>query len=362
MKYLAYFVIFLAGLILAGCSGDSMTTAPQNNNGNTTDVPKEVAELLETNTPDGEEVVIEAVAGGYDFIPDEFLDSCDIYSITFLWGSFCNTMPPAVNLTDWSGKLWVNGLAYVHPHVTIDFEPNQDYIIEENIHESAAWVSYVSTDFDGIHFLVFLKKNVIYITPPWLTYESEQIKLELPFEKLNHYMAFYPTSNGQALAVLAHRVWINKCSHGTVKGRWLKDKSGLGSGSFHGHWINHLGIPIGYLDGYYWINNDNIGEFAGSITGLTTDQILGEVYGYWRYDDPRDCILCGEGHGIFAGKFVMNESNVHGYLGGTFGDYSLPPDDLDMPFSGVWKARCNVGISYDDSDVEPKGSDPGSGS
>jgi hypothetical protein len=65
--------------------------------------------------------------------------------------------------------------------------------------------------------------------------------------------------------------------------------------------------------------------------------------GYWFYDDMRMCPMCGEGHGVFYGTFEdQMGSNRAGTIFGEFGDYSLPPDDIEMPYRGFWQYNCPV--------------------
>ena len=93
-------------------------------------------------------------------------------------------------------------------------------------------------------------------------------------------------------------------------------------------------------DGRYWVTEDGHRVLEGSVSGLHTDQVIAELKGTWGYDDPRMCPMCGMGHGFFHGKFEMLHNGAVGVFGGEFGNWALPPDDLVMPFKGVWKLNC----------------------
>jgi hypothetical protein len=337
-------ILLLVGivLLLSGCSGDSLTpTDPQQTTTDDSQIPQEVGDLLNKYALSDEELTPQAVLDGLDPIPPELVKDCDVFAVTFVWGSVFNTSPTENAITDWSGKLWVNGVAVVHPRRTIDFERGEDSILVSDIPAVAAWVSYTTGDFDGIHFLVFLKRDIIYITPPMLTFETGQTKLVFSFFQLTRLLAYYHLDNGQGVAVHARRLWENVCPGGLIEGRWIKEESFGGKGRFHGWWMDYLGNPTGYLNGIFWTNDDHTREFSGHASGLFTDHIIAEFRGHWFFDDPRMCPMCGEGHGGFRGKFkFLTNDGKTGILAGEFGDYSLPPDDLDMPFNGTWKVEC----------------------
>ena len=125
-----------------------------------------------------------------------------------------------------------------------------------------------------------------------------------------------------------------------MRGKWIKESSFDDHGRFEGMWLSQNGIPLGYLNGRYWTTDDGEQLIDGSVSGLYTDQIIANLRGHWHYDDPRMCPMCGVGHGKFAGRIYLTNSNAAGEFRGEFGDWSLPPDDLVMPFSGGWRMHC----------------------
>ena len=45
-------------------------------------------------------------------------------------------------------------------------------------------------------------------------------------------------------------------------------------GELHGMWMDINANPIGYLDGTFLMNDDWIGEFVASVSGLHTDDVI----------------------------------------------------------------------------------------
>jgi hypothetical protein len=306
------------------------------------EVPADVAEILETNSP------IDLAEAGSDEVnwanwpPPEWVRNSDVYAVTFVWGSLVNAVTPGVPVTDWSGKLWVNGVALVHPRRTINFERGQDSLLTDDEPALAAWVSQTGVDFDGISFLVFLRRDVVYIVAPWLTFETEPIRLEFQFDKLVNLDAFYDIGQGRAVALHARKIWPGRCPGGFTEGKWIKTDMGGMSGTIDGLWRNQLGEPIGYILGQFYTNDNGERVYDGYVTGYILDYIICEFKGTWWYDDPRMCPTCGSGHGWFRGRYVYaGGSNRGGMMFGEIGDFRAPViDQLGMPFSGIWHDFC----------------------
>ncbi|MFH1700715.1 MAG: hypothetical protein ABIE07_09030 [Candidatus Zixiibacteriota bacterium] len=302
-------------------------------------VPEDVLKIMEQYTPDEEDwtensldasgIVSQTLSGDYD-----------IYSVTFLWGNFM----PGIDLdntpTDWSGTLSFNGVGEIKVSFVIDFEQGQDKMLIDNIPTSDSWVSFTGLDLDGISFLVFLDKNVDYFAAPWLTFKTNQITLEFPFEKLAKLDAYYPTSNSGGVGIHSRLVWENACQGGLMKGKWIKEAMGSGKGRIEALWIERSGEPFGYFTGMFWTDDSGRGWFSGSVSGYVTDHVIAEVKGCWHYDDLRMCPMCGESHGLFMGYYHNIIDNTHGNIAGEFGDMTMDPTILELPLSGIWKHRC----------------------
>ena len=309
---------------------------------NAIDVPADVAQILEDNSPADLALAGSDEVNWAGWPPPEWVRNSDVYAVTFVWGSLANVITPGVPVTDWSGKLSVNGVALVHPRRTINFEPRQDSLLTDDEPAVAAWVSQTGVDFDGISFLVFLRRDIVYIVAPWLTFETAPIKLEFQFDKLVNLNAFYDIGQGRALAVHARKIWPGRCPGGFTEGKWTKvDFSGM-SGTIDGLWRNRLGEPIGYILGQFYVNDSGERVYEGYVTGYMLDYIICEFKGTWWYDDYRMCPICGSGHGWFRGRYAYADgTNRGGMMFGEIGDFRSPVmDQLEMPFSGIWHDFC----------------------
>ncbi|MEW5796991.1 MAG: hypothetical protein AB1772_11605 [Candidatus Zixiibacteriota bacterium] len=330
-------------LLTLGCSEQSTEPAPTEKAGPIGgETPGEITALLETNTPTNLEM---APAGDPNWVawpPFDVIKNSDVYAVTFLWGQLTNSVLPGMPVTDWSGRLWVNGVAVVQPRRTINFEPGQDSIVMEDEPAMAAWVSETAVDYDGICFLVFLRRDITYIVAPWLTFSTTPIELRFDFHQLVKLDTFLTLPQGNAVAVHARRIWPDRCPGGFLEGRWIKDDNTGASGRIEGLWLNYRGEPEGIITGQFWTNNDGTREYSGWVSGYMLTVIIAEFKGHWWYDDPRMCPLCGSGHGWFRGNFHFAfGDNRGGAMFGEFGDFNAPdPSSLSMPFMGVWREFC----------------------
>jgi hypothetical protein len=342
-------------LLLLGCSEQTTSPAPTENVGPTGgETPSEIMGLLETNTPATLEM---APAGDPNWVawpPFDLIKNSDVYAVTFLWGQLTNSVIPGMPVTDWSGRLWVNGVAMVQPRRTINFEPGQDSILIEDVPSEAAWVSETSVDFDGISFMVFLRRDITYIVAPWLTFSTTPIELRFDFGQLIKLDTFLVLPQGNAVAVHARQIWPNRCPGGFLEGRWIKDDNSGATGRLEGLWLNYRSEPEGIITGQFWTNGDGTREYSGWVSGYFLTVIIAEFKGHWWFDDPRMCPLCGAGHGWFRGSFVYaNGTNRGGSMVGEFGDFNSPSlTSLEMPFIGLWREFCpwtevNTGTNTD---------------
>lgn len=337
-------------MIFTGC-GDQPNSPeqPKDYSAGSIEPPSEVAALLDEYAVTPNEVLQTEVSANLDSLPAELIDSCDVYAVTFLWGDLFNTAALDRDTIDWSGTLTIyNGEGVVHVQCEIDFEPGQDSVLIHNNPTFAIWISKTSMDFDGLSFLVFFKWKDLSAeyAPPVLRFRTEQITLQFSVYQLVKLDAYYHIDNIGGVAVHARRVWQNACPGGLINGHWIKDGSFSSSSTFDGWWLDHLGNRIGYLNGTFWRNENSIGEFSGQVSGIYTDQVIAELSGKWYYDDPRLCPMCGEGHGVFFGKFVYTNDGRSGRVEGEFGDYSLPPDDIEMPMTGIWYFLCTWTVMW----------------
>ena len=342
MRYLTLLTAVIFMVFLAGCSRNS--TAPDQSGSNTINnqkLPESAQKILDQYLPEDLESENGEQPDYLDSLPVELIENCDIYSVTFLWGDVFNAATPSNDTTDWSGTLSMNADGVVHVLYEIDFEPGEDSVLIHNNPTFAIWISKTANDLDGLSFLIFLPRDIEYFAPPELTFETDPITLSFYFYELVELTAFYPVDESNGLIVYSRLIWENACPGGIIDGTWVKDGWLSDSGSFNGFWIDHLGDTVGCMSGIFWGANDGFtGKFSGSVSGLYTDQVIAEFEGHWYYDDPRMCPICGEGHGVFHGQFRYLEDGRTGFMAGEFGDYSLPPDDIEMPMTGIWRFHC----------------------
>ncbi len=266
----------------------------------------------------------------------------DVFAVTFVWGGLSNIPLGNVRTIDWSGSLSVNGVAVIDVVYKIAFEPG-DTVLPHSNPAYVGWISQTSGDFDGLSFLVFLRKDVVYFAEPLLTFDTPPFAISLSFGQLVKYAAYFPVDTANGVAVFARKIWCNLCPGGMIEGSWVKDSTSGNFGTISGAWKDHAGTQIGWISGMFWTAADGTREFSGSVSGYYTDNIIAWLKGTWNYDDPRMCPLCGEGHGWFRGTYENIIDGSTGHLRGEFGDYSLPVTQRDMPFVGYWQENCPVG-------------------
>ncbi|MGH8015836.1 MAG: hypothetical protein ACREBV_06560 [Candidatus Zixiibacteriota bacterium] len=340
----AFFVAFYGGC------GEKQNSIVDSNHKQTPsdEVPAEVRAML-NNYSDPENIdlfqLVAAVADtGFDDINDSIYDA---YLVTFLWGKLINFGPPVNAAFSWDGSLSVNGPSIVQSISTIDFEHGEDSLIEDNLTSAESWGSFTDNEFDGAIFLVLYDKVTPTFAPQILTFNTPPITLQFDFSQLVQLLAYYEVHPVYGVAVAAHKVRLHNCREGYLEGRWVKSDSSEFTGTFQGLWFAANGDTIGVYSGNFWKTNDGAQLLEGWVSGLYTDQVIAELHGIWYFDDYRLCPMCGSGHGQFKGRLQLSHSDEHGYFQGEFGDYSLPPNDRNMPMQGKWHLDC-VNLVIDD--------------
>ncbi|MGB5106076.1 MAG: hypothetical protein WBP29_10505 [Candidatus Zixiibacteriota bacterium] len=324
---------------LFGCSKDAPTTIPENDSAN---VPAETQGLLnkyavplEIPTADNELVEQSVMPAAPSY------ENYDVYAVTLLWGSLTNTAPGGGPLVDWSGSATINGVSTIDVTHTIHFETGQDSLIATNNPPMAVWVSQTAGDFDGVNLLIYLDKDIVYITAPMLTITMPAITKTFDFGALENLDAFYPVSNTSALAIHSRRIYSSSCETGAITGEWVRADVGGQNGTFQTTWWDTNGSPFGQFAGNFWTEDSDLRIFEGWVSLGLTAQVVYHVYGTWHYDDPRMCPLCGSSHGVFVGFYTDMSNKLIGFVKGQFGDYALDPAQNNLPLNGYWRAFCN---------------------
>lgn len=351
MRKLILITALCACAVFTGC-GEKNTEPVSPAIENQEVVAEDVLKLMQQHVPD-EDNLTENILDGPVEISSTLSESgqYDIYSVTLLWGNFMPGLDVDNAPTDWSGTLSFNGVGEIKVSYLIDFENGQDELLIDDIPTSESWVSFTGMDLDGISFLIYYDKNVVYFAAPWLTFKTEQITLEFPFDKLVKFDAYYPTSNIGGVGIHSRLVWDNNCEGGLIEGKWIKESFGIGKGRIEALWTDRLGEPYGYFTGEFWTDDGGRGRLSGSVSGYFTDHVIAEVKGCWHYDDMRMCPMCGESHGVFLGYYHNIVEDTYGNIAGEFGDLSIDPSLLELPLSGIWKQRCRKpSNSFNDSE------------
>lgn len=348
MKKLGCFLTLCLALLLVGCSESPSPVTTDDSAPEKQKVPVEISQLLDNyrlldedlpSPPNPEDPE--------DFPPDINDTTWDVYAVTFLWGRLFNACIDDAAATVWDGTLSVNGVAVVYPALPIEFENGQDSLLPFSVPSSAGWGSSTETgDFDGISFLVFNKRGVVYIAEPLLTFDTGPFTLSLHFPDLDNYLALYAVDECNAVAVHSRRLQPPDCEKGLIAGEWIRDDNSSQTGRMEGRWLDANGNPIGLYVGHFWREDSDSfyhGKFEGSVSGYYTDHVIATFKGVWWYDDPSLCPLCGESHGRFAGRvFYANTTDEHPQVGAMKGEFGWRDsfEALVYPMSGMWSRKC----------------------
>lgn len=347
MRNLKYALLTIFVLSVLSCNGERSPAGPTASPDTGSSVNSSVQPFLDPAYPSLESLYI------YDwpeYLPSVHDTSYDIYALTVIWGYTFNTGTPNPDTTDWSGTLHINFEGFAEVLAPIGFEPGVDSIIPVN---APVWFPWISTttgdDFDGYTCVVFFKRGNAYFDAPRVTIEMAPFSTEIYVEELASLTEFHQVDAHNGVIIHSHELPLDTfCPRGTIVGRWLQNSNDRGNGTFEAVWGSRDGTPLGYLLGTFSTTAANGRTFSGWVTGWFTDHIIAWVDGTWWFDDYRMCPLCGESHGVFEGTFEFADgSGEGGTLKGTFGDFNLPPEQTDLPMTGVWRVDCPMATHLD---------------
>jgi len=339
MRIILLSVVALLLVFAIGCS-DHQSSPVSSNQSNPTpqEMPLGVQALVEHNMAGSDGSWPTAMSDPSIIVPDSMDTNFQVYLMTFLWGnldSSGNTTLP----TDWSGTLRFTGTGILAPINTISFERGQDSLLPRTSPVAFAWASKTLRDFDGVNVLLFMKRNSPLAVVPQVMFNTTPISVTFDTGQLSDLNVFYRIDDNNMLAVHSHRLFRPFCPHGVINGLWTRSDTSDFTGTVKAKWLNANGNQIGVLDGMFWKNANNVPQFKGQII-TTSSEPYGTVSGFWLYDDPRMCAMCGEGHGRFTGRINGPNGNLIGMLAGQFGDPTIPTPKA-LPMSGVWRLDCN---------------------
>jgi len=324
---------------LFGCS--QQTTAPEPVAQITLEpgeIPAEVQAKLDQYIIADEDALI-SLSSTDPSLSDPYSDF-DVYAVTYLWGSF---FPGSTSATDWNGRTISNAESAMRVLTTIDFEDGEDVIVDENMPAVIGWRSSTLHDLDGVSFLLFVKRGVVYIAPPTLAFETTPVSFAIPIEALAHHVSFHPAGNGTGVALFARKVRNAPCPHGHLGGSWVFDVNDRTQGTFDGKWFSPDHNAVGYLNGAFQTTPDGDRRFRGEVSGIETDEVFIHVEGIWNHAPHLSsvgCVSCAD-VGYFVGRWKYVDGTGGGKLAGHFGGPNLSSDTPELPFRGVWKQHCD---------------------
>lgn len=274
--------------------------------------------------------------------------SFDVYAVAFIWGRCANKWDSVAVPTDWSGSLSMNAVGSMRVRHVFRFEPGQDSLLPRIDSTSVSWVSQTTRNIDGLGVFLLVKRGVVYVAEPTLSFQTAPFSINIPISGLERYNAFYRLDDHNGVVAFARKMPRRHCPSGPIFGIWHRDSTSQ-NGPFEGFWL-HSGMPgppmppfppnLPKVHGKFFTTDDGKHLFAGKYTDSTGTEI-GEVFGHWFYDDPTMCPMCGSGHAQFKGRFTINGKgevgDVHGQLG--FGP-GPTPNKMDMPMRGMWRFDC----------------------
>lgn len=338
MKTTITIVSVLLLAVFAGCSKDTPTGASDNDKNQ---VPAMVQDLLVKHAVPLPIPTTDNDLAQPGVSPTEPpYENYDVYAVTLLWGSLTNTTPAPGPTIDWSGTAGINGVVTIDVTHLIDFENSQDSLIPTNSPSVVAWASQTSNDFDGLNLLIYVDRDIVYITAPVFTLTTTPITKSFFVEELANLNAYYLVSNTAGLAIHARRIYSTSCATGLLSGEWIRADISGQSGTFHATWWEDNNEPFGYLAGNFWTEPTGERIFEGWVSPGNTTMIAYHVYGTWNYDDYSMCPICGSRHGQFVGFYADTNNRLKGYVKGQMGDYSLDPANNHLPLNGYWREFC----------------------
>ncbi len=332
-------LLILLTLILAAawsCSEDRTTTPAGENQ-----VPADVQKLIDRfamPVPMELDPAMTHIRGGNPADSPPYANY-DVYAITILWGSLMNLGGNPGTTVDWSGTVSVNGVVTFDVLHTVSFETNQDHLIPTNNPALVAWESFTTNDFDGINCLLYVDKDIVYVTQPLLTFDTDPFAISYGLEELSNLTEFHLVNNTLGFAIAARKIYSNTCPAGMINGFWIRDDLGGATGSIQGEWLNADGSPVGPFAGTFATSNTGLRTFEGVVSEGALTVVKYYVYGTWYYDDPSMCPICGTGHGQFAGFYTDMNRNLKGVIKGEFG-WAPSPTVNQLPMTGQWIEMC----------------------
>lgn len=342
MKRILVMVALALLAVMAGCKKQSpaptQSSISDPNSGSTSMTAADRQAIQDRLSAQLPSAAPSASPGGSTIFPPN--PNLDIYSVTFLWGSFFSGPGPTPSPTDWSGKLHVGPLGRVAVAQEISFDPGQDSVLQTNDSSTAAWISFTGPlDIDGLSFLIAIDRASPIALASHMTFTTAPVKLDFLVNRLIRFDTLIIVNNQDALLMVARKLNSSNCPSGAITGLWSKSTISGDSGQFSGNWMAPDNTQSGFMSGKFWTKAGGSRVFFGEYTDMKHNTV-GFLRGNWLYDDPRMCVTCGSGHGSFFGTFTNLDTVSIGSVAAEFGDLTNPTFQLDLAYKGIWKLWC----------------------
>jgi hypothetical protein len=243
----------------------------------------------------------------------------------------------------WDGHAAANAEAAIRVATTIDFEDGDEVVTDTTQPAIIGWRSSTQDDLDGVSFLLFVKRGVVYVVPPVLSFVTPPISFDIPIESLAHHVSYHPVDHTSGVVVLARQIENVPCPHGHLAGKWIFDANDRTKGEFHGEWLSADHNVEGLLSGTFWTEADGRRLMHGQVSGVLTDQVILELDGVWCLTPHLGnvaCVACAD-VGYFVGRWKYTNGSGGGKWAGTFGEPDLTNASPELPFRGVWIQHCD---------------------
>jgi len=331
--------LLTAAFLLALVSCGRQSTAPeQSASFPAGEIPGEVQARLDQYVIQDEDALASLAPGNFD--PNDHLNDYDVYAVTYLWGAF---MPVGSTPLVWDGKTWSNAVGAIRVVSDIDFEEGEEILFDSTLPGQFGWISSTARDLDGVSFLLFVKRGVVYIAPPMLTFETQPITFSIPVEELANHTSYHPVDQASGVAVFSRQIRNSPCPGGHLGGTWVFDLNTRAQGHFSGVWLSSNHEVAGVLSGRFWTDEQGHRLLSGQVSGTVTDQVIMELEGIWCLTPHLGISACPTcaGIGYFVGRWKYTDGSGVGKFAGHFGEPDLTAPTPELPFRGMWVQHCD---------------------
>jgi hypothetical protein len=252
--------------------------------------------------------------------------------LAIAWGNL-HRDSTITHVTDWTGSLAVEPGAVLLERV-IRFE-DRDYILPRTERGLLEWVSHTSDGFDGVLVRIVPcpsttadVQSEIDSANTIITFTTGPFTAKFTLVELPGLHRIVTLEDGNAVAFDAVFVPPFSCPRGFLGGAWRHHPDREG-GKFFGKYTSETGEHLGFVRGFYGVNQEGEKVFFGKWISLSGEfrGILRGTWGHFRE---------GEG-GYFDGGWVGRDRRVHG---GVKGEWRREDERRAGFFRGVWGAHC----------------------